>query len=70
MKVYAVAIIEKLEKTLLVRASSKVNALRLAEKAYKNSDYILTADDWKETRFKVAIADLFGRDVDIEEKEV
>jgi hypothetical protein len=52
VKEYDVRIREALEKTVTVEATSMAHAKHLAEKNWKNSDYILDADDFKNVTFQ------------------
>jgi hypothetical protein len=52
MKEFDVRIRETLEKIVKVKADSMVHAQHIAEKNWKNSDYILEADDFKDVTFQ------------------
>jgi len=52
MKEYEVRIRETLEKTVTVEATSRSHAQLIAEKNWKNSDYILDADNFKKVTFQ------------------
>lgn len=54
MKIYQVAITEKLQMTVEVEASSRYEAERLVEQQYKRSDYVLNADHFAGVEFKAA----------------
>jgi hypothetical protein len=53
MKTYKVVIIEKLEMTIEVEASSRAEAERIAEKQWSDGDHILSADHFTDVTFKV-----------------
>ena len=53
MQEFQVVITEVLQKTVTVSADSKEEAKRIAETGWKNADYLLGADDFKEVLFSV-----------------
>lgn len=53
MQKFEVVITEVLQKTVTVSADSKEEAKRIAETGWKNADYLLDADDFKEVLFSV-----------------
>lgn len=53
MQEFQVVITEVLQKTVTVSAASKEEAERIAETGWKNADYLLDADDFKEVLFSV-----------------
>ena len=53
MQEFQVVITEVLQKTVTVSADSKEEAKRIAETGWKNADYLLDADDFKEVLFSV-----------------
>ena len=52
MKTYQVTITETLEMEVEIEASSRYEAQYLAEKNWKNSDYILDSDHFKGVKFR------------------
>lgn len=57
MKPYKVTITELLQTTVTVDANSQMEAERLAEKRWRASEYVLTADDFKRVAFSADIRD-------------
>lgn len=53
MQEFQVVITEVLQKTVIVSADSKEEAERRAATGWKNADYLLDADDFKEVLFSV-----------------
>ena len=51
MNDYNVKIRETLERTITVKADSMAHAKHLVEKGYKNSEYVLDAEDYKGVSF-------------------
>ena len=52
MQKFQVVITEILQKVVVVFADSKEEAERTAELGWKNSDYVLEADDFKQVTFE------------------
>lgn len=52
MQEFQVVITEVLQKTVTVSADSKEEAKRIAETGWKNADYLLDADDFKQVTFE------------------
>lgn len=52
MQEFRVVITEILQKAVVVFADSKEEAERTAESEWKNSDYLLDADDFKQVTFE------------------
>ena len=53
MQKFEVVITEVLQKTVTVSAASKEEAERIAETGWKNADYLLDADNFKEVLFSM-----------------
>lgn len=53
MQEFQVVTTEVLQKTVIVSADSKGEAERTAKTGWKNADYLLDADDFKEVLFSV-----------------
>jgi len=52
MKTYKVTITEKLQKTVEVEAPCRFEAEKLVEKNWKNSEYILDSEHFKNVTFR------------------
>lgn len=52
MKEYEITIRETLEKTVVIEAESKGDALYFAERRWKDGDFILDADDFVDVEFE------------------
>lgn len=52
MKEYAVKITEVSEKVVYIEAQSRIEAEALVEENWKNSEYILDAEDFKSVEFE------------------
>ena len=52
MKTYKVTITERLQLSVEVEAPSRLEAEKLAEKNWKNCDYVLSSDNFKDVMFR------------------
>lgn len=53
MKTYTITVTETLIKDIEVKARSAEMALQMVRDGHKNSEYVLTADDFDDVRFKI-----------------
>lgn len=52
MKKYEIEIEEILQHTFEIEADSLEEAIDIAQEKYRNEEYVLNSDDWKETNYR------------------